>query len=150
MLGQYEKSVAVARDAERLMPGTMSSYGNLSGSNIALGRLEDSRLVLQQEAAHVPDNWNMHQDLYLLAFLQNDQSGMEEQALWAAGKPGVEDFFLRLQAQTETYYGRLRHAHALLARAVKLAAQAGVPERGAEWKSSEALNAAKVGKTTQA
>ena len=75
---------------------------------------------------------------------------MEEQARWATGKPGIEDFFLREQAQTEAYYGRLRKAHALSRRAVELADQTGVSERGAEWKASEALNAAKVGETTQA
>jgi hypothetical protein len=76
MLGQYENSAAVARDAQRLMPGNMSSYGNLSPSYIALDRLVDARLVLEQEKARVPDNWNMHQYFYRLAFLQNDRNGI--------------------------------------------------------------------------
>ena len=48
------------------------------------------------------------------------------------------------------YYGRLRKADEISQHAAASAAQAGAPQRGAEWKATEALRAAKVGETTRA
>ena len=52
------------------------------------------------------DDPNLRQGMYLLAFMQGDPTGMQEQQAWAAGKPGVEDYFLTMQADTEAYFGR--------------------------------------------
>ena len=88
--------------------------------------------------------------LYRLAFLKNDQNGMQEQVRWAVDNPGVQDFILMEQSGTQAYYGRLRKADEISQHAAASAAQAGAPQRGAEWKATEALRAAKVGETTRA
>jgi len=149
-LGQYERAVAVETEALRVTSDIMSPYSNLAWSYISLDRLEDARLVLEQEKARVPDVWNIHWMLYRLAFLQKNQAGMQEQLRWAVGKTAVEDFLLREQSETEAYYGRLDKARELSKRAVESAIRAEAPGRAAEWKANEALRAAKVGEPTRA
>src|SRR5271165_1294932 len=93
-IGQYEKAAAAARDGIRLAPGQMAPYDVLEDSYVALNRLDEAKVVLEQAKARVPDQWQLHWDFYYLAFLQHDQAGMQEQVRWAADNPGVRDFIL--------------------------------------------------------
>ena len=88
-VGQYEKSVAEERDAVRLVPDNLAPYVNLSWSYTALDRLEEAKVVLEQEKARTPDAWYLHWSLYRLAFLKNDQNGMQQQVRWAVDNPGA-------------------------------------------------------------
>jgi tetratricopeptide (TPR) repeat protein len=139
LLGQYEKSVEVEREAIRGIPDNPSVYGNLASSYTALDRLEDAGHIL---GTCVGDAIVWHS-------LQNDHNGMEEQVRWAQDKPAVADFILREQSETEAYYGRLHDADEFTRQAVVSAARAGAAERGAEWKAIAALRAAKLGETTR-
>ena len=149
-LGQYEKAVAPARDALRLAPEQLIPYDALSWSYMALDRLDEAKVVLEQAKTRVADQWGLHSDLYYLAFLQQDQNGMQEQLRWASENPGVGDFILAEESATQAYYGQLRKADELSRQAAASAARAGAPERVAEWKAAEALRAAKLGETTEA
>ena len=149
-LGQYEKAAAPARDALRLAPEQLIPYDALSWSYMALDRLDEAKVVLEQAKGRVADQWGLHSDLYYLAFLQQDQNGMQEQLRWASENPGVGDFLLAEESATLAYYGQLRKANEMSRQAVVSAAQAGAPERVAEWKAAEALRAAKLGETTEA
>ena len=57
---QYEKSVAEEREAVRLVPDNLAPYVNLSWSYTALDRLEEAKVVLEQEKARTPDAWYLH------------------------------------------------------------------------------------------
>jgi hypothetical protein len=67
---------------------------------------------------HTPNQAFYCPALYEIAFLQNDAAGMAEQVVWSAGKPGVEDGLLALEADTAGYSGRLREAREFSRRAV--------------------------------
>src|SRR5438105_13597287 len=45
-------------------------------------------------------------DLYGLAFLENDSTGMAQQVAWSAGKLGVEDVLLAAQRSEERRVGK--------------------------------------------
>ena len=143
-VGRYEAGADAEQDALRLMPDNMSPYVTLAQDYFALNRLDDAKLVLEQAKTRIPDSWNLRWGLYRLAFLQNDQNGMQEQVQWATSRPGVEDFILREQSETEAYYGKLGKAHELSKRAVESAIKAGAPERAAQWRANEALRATEV------
>ena len=149
-MGDYERAVPVLREALRLVPDIMPPYGTLAESYIALDRLQDATLVLEQARAHNVDAWALRAERYRIAFLQNDQQGMKEQVRWASDKPQVVDLLLKEQSETEAYYGRLHNADRLMNQAVEAAVQAGVPERTANWKAIEALRAARVGEPVRA
>jgi eukaryotic-like serine/threonine-protein kinase len=149
-LGVYERAAEILRDALRLGLDSVPPYANLTESYIALDRPEDARNVLEQAKARNIDKSALHVLRYRLAFLQNDQESMDEQIRWAKGKPNVADFILTEQSETEAYYGRLRKADAFSKQATASAAQAGAPDRGSDYRSFEALRAAKAGEITRA
>jgi hypothetical protein len=78
----------------------------------------------------------------MLAFLQNDVSGIARQAAWSASKPGVEDVVLALEANTTAYSGRLGKARELSRRAVASAERAGEKETAAHYETEAALREA--------
>jgi hypothetical protein len=83
--------------------------------------------------------------LYRLAFLENDASGMAQQVLWSAGKPGVEGALLRLEAGTAGYAGRLGKARDFSLRAMASAKRAGENEAAAAYEIDAALREAVYG-----
>jgi predicted Zn-dependent protease len=52
------------------------------------------------------DSSDLHLYLYDLAFLQQDESGMQRQTAWAAGEPGFGDLFLGHTADTLAFVGQ--------------------------------------------
>jgi predicted Zn-dependent protease len=88
--------------------------------------------------------------MYPLAFLQNDTAGMAEQVAWAAGKPGVEDVLLAMEADTAAYYGQLRKALEFSRRAVASAEGAEKKETAAGYEVNTALREAVFGNIVQA
>jgi tetratricopeptide (TPR) repeat protein len=109
-LGQYEKSLAHARDALGLQPESGLRYANLAQANLHLGRLEEARSVAAEAQAKNLDSPYLRLYLYQVAFLQNDRAGMAQQVAWAVGKPAVEDVLLSAEADTASYFGQLGKA----------------------------------------
>jgi len=64
--------------------------------------------------------------------LRNDVPGMARQVAWGAGKPGLEDVLLDLEADAAAYSGRLGNAREFSRRAVASA------ERAQEKETAEA------------
>ena len=58
---------------------------------------------------------------------------MEQQAAWAAGKPGVEDELLALEADSAAYSGRLRKAREFSRQAIDSAERQGNKETAATY-----------------
>jgi tetratricopeptide (TPR) repeat protein len=83
--------------------------------------------------------------MYTLAFLQSDVAGMAEQVAWAAGKPGVEDVLLAMEADTAAYSGQLGKAREFSRRAVDSAERAEKRETAAGYEANAALREALVG-----
>jgi eukaryotic-like serine/threonine-protein kinase len=88
-------------------------------------------------------------NLYLLAFLQNDRAGMAQQVAWAAGKPGVEDVLLGLEADTAAYTGRLGEARKFSRRAAASAERAEEKETAAGYEADAALQEALFGNAAE-
>jgi tetratricopeptide (TPR) repeat protein len=84
-------------------------------------------------------------NLYRLAFLENDASGMEKQVIWSTGKPGVEGALLRLEANTAGHSGQLGKARELSLRAIASAKRAGENEAAAAYEIDAALREAVYG-----
>jgi ATP/maltotriose-dependent transcriptional regulator MalT len=85
-----------------------------------------------------------------MAFLQNDAAGMAKQVAWSAGKPGIEDELLSLEADTAAYSGRLRDAREFSRRAMDSAQRAGEKEATATCSALSALREALFGNTDEA
>jgi tetratricopeptide (TPR) repeat protein len=144
-LGQYEKSHAEAREAFRRNPGSGMNCAILVSSYVRLNRLEEARTAAEEAQAKKCDSSALRENLYELAFLQNDAAGMAQQVAWAVGKPGVEDVLLAGEANTAAYSGRLAEARELSRRAVASAERAEKKEVAARYEAVSALREALFG-----
>ena len=112
ILGQYEKAAEETNASLRLEPDDAIAYGNLADDYLALDRIKDAKAALDEASRRNLDSPDLHLHRYHLAFLEGDPSAMQEQSLWATGKP-EEDGQLSDESDTEAYYGRLRKAREL-------------------------------------
>ncbi|MBV8829221.1 MAG: protein kinase, partial [Acidobacteriaceae bacterium] len=149
-LGQYEKSLAEFREGFRLDPDNVVCIADLMQSYAQLGRLDEPKLLYDQARAKNLTHWGIRLMRYYISFLENDDAGMHEQAVWAMGKPGLEDMFLSAESDTEAFFGRLSKARALSAQAVESAKRNDAKETGAIWLVNAALREAEFGAYAQA
>jgi len=148
-LGQYEKAITETEAAQRLEPA-ITGYGNLASLYINVNRLKDARQTLQEAQQKSFDGLTIRGDLYSLAFLSGDNTEMERQVAWAAGRPGEEDQMLSNHADTEAYYGRMEKARDLARRATDSAARADAKETAALWLAYQGLREAELGNVVAA
>ena len=149
IIGQYEKAAEETNVSLRLEPDDAIAYGNLADDYLALDRIKDAKGALDEAAKRNLDSPDLHLHRYHLAFLEGDPSAMQEQSLWATGKP-EEDGQLSDESDTEAYYGRLRKARELTRKAVESAKRNGSTDTAALWQVNEALREAEFGNTALA
>jgi eukaryotic-like serine/threonine-protein kinase len=147
--GQYEKAAEEKREGLRLEPGSGIAYVNLSNSLFALQRLDEVGETLRQALARNLDRPTLRVDLYALAFLRHDPSGLAQQQQWFAGK-SEEHFVMSLASDSEAYEGHLAKARELAKQSVDSAIRADNKENGAIWMENSALREAAVGHLTEA
>jgi eukaryotic-like serine/threonine-protein kinase len=148
--GQYEKAVEEGREAVRLEPDDPIAYATLLFNYIALNRIDEAKSTYANAMRHTLNQAFYCPALYEIAFLQNDAAGMAEQVVWSAGKPGVEDGLLALEADTAGYSGRLGEAREFSRRAVDAAERAQEEEAAATYSAVAALREALFGNTDEA
>ena len=149
-LGQFNKSVEEYRDALRLEPSSALTYNNLVGSYLYLNQLDEARAMGTTAQSKMLDSPALRINLYRLAFLENDVSGMAKQVSWSTGKPGVEGALLRLEANTAGHAGQLSKARELSLRAIASAKHAGETEAAAAYEIDAALREAVLGDANMA
>jgi serine/threonine protein kinase/predicted Zn-dependent protease len=150
ILGQYDKRLAANRETLRLDPANGWSYAYLVYPYLNLNRLGEARATAEEAQAKHLDSPILRIGLYQLAFLQNDAAGMAQQVTWAAGKSGVEDVLLALEADTAAYSGRLREARDFSRRAEASAERAEEQETAASYQADAALREALFGNAAEA
>jgi tetratricopeptide (TPR) repeat protein len=149
-LGQFSKSVDEYGKALKIEPSSGLTYANLVGSYLFLNRLQDAAATAAEAQSKKLDSPALRLNLYRLAFLQNDTNGMAQQLTWSAGKPGVENAMLRLDADTAAYAGHLDKAREISLRAIESAKRAGEKEAAAGYESDMAFREAVFGNVKEA
>ncbi|HKW17082.1 MAG TPA: protein kinase [Terriglobales bacterium] len=137
-LGQYQNGVEASLEDLRLNPGSAAAYTNLVSLYAALQRPDEAREKYDQAVAHKVNNPFLHGNRYGVAFLENDASGMQQQMVYAAAKPG-EDVLLSFASDTEAFHGRLAASRELSKRAAGSALHDDSPETAAAWQMDVAL-----------
>ncbi len=148
--GQYEKAAEITRQALRVAPDRLVSYGNLANYALALQRLDETRQIIHEAQARKADDLTHHDAVYALAFLGADSATMTEQQQWFAGKPEYENFGLSLASDTEAYAGHLGKARELTKRAVDSAIRTDSKENGAIWQAIAAQRETAYGNPAEA
>ena len=138
LLGNYEKSLAMATDAVRLSSQDGQSYANLVDAYIFLNRLDEARNTAALAQSKKLDSPSLHVYLYVVAFLQDDAVGMQQHVAWSAGEPGLEDTLLSNEAETAAYFGGLQKAREFSRRASTSAVRAEEKETAAGYEINAA------------
>jgi DNA-binding winged helix-turn-helix (wHTH) protein/tetratricopeptide (TPR) repeat protein len=148
-VGQYDVGLTEYLEALRLAPRRSFLYRDLAYTYLVLDRIEDASAVVQR--AHGLDlDANLAPVLYSIAFYRSDRSEMARQAATVAGKPGIEDLVLALDADTAAYFGQLGKARALSHRAAESAKRVGEKEISAEYYAASAIRDALFGEASKA
>jgi eukaryotic-like serine/threonine-protein kinase len=149
-LGQYETSLDEMRKTLELGPSDTLFSANVAVGYLTLNRLDEAKAIIAQAQAKQLDSGFLHLDLYQIAFLENDEKGMAEQAAWAMGKPRIEDLMLYYEFCAVAYSGALAKAADLTRRSVASARNAGGKERAAGYQADAALHEALFGEAADA
>jgi serine/threonine protein kinase/tetratricopeptide (TPR) repeat protein len=144
-LGQYEKSLADYRAAQRLSPNDAVTYSNLIAVLVNLNRVKEARATVAEALAKKLDSPGIRFAMYQLGFLQSDDAAMAEQASWGMDRPGDDAVLLYYQADTAAYYGQLNKARDLSKQAIEAAQRAGRKERAAGCEAAAGLREALFG-----
>lgn len=144
-LGQYKEAVEVGLEALRLDPDGPNLYSNLMEDYLALNRLDEAKAMYERAIERKLDNAFLHDDRYVLAFLQHDSAEMARQVSWSIGKFGAEDLLHSAQADTEAFWGRAAAARQFSRRATEVALRSGQKETAALWMLDSALQEAEFG-----
>ena len=144
VLGDYEMAAAQAGEAVRASPET-STYELLIMSYINMNRLHAAKAVFDDAKEHKLDGWLLRSYRYVVAFLEDDKPGMQEQLKWAEGRPEAADWLLAQQGDTAIHEGRFRASQKFY-----LAREVGPWTSVAANKAHESLRAAETGDTAKA
>jgi DNA-binding winged helix-turn-helix (wHTH) protein/tetratricopeptide (TPR) repeat protein len=148
--GDYEKAVEEGREAVRLNSDSPIPYAFLMSAYIAVNRFDDAKATYLRALGHNLNSPFFHQELYQIAFVQNDLEEMTHQVTWSAGKAWAEDILLSLKAETAAYSGRLREAREISRKAVDTAQRAGEKEAAARYIVQSAVREALLGNAEEA
>jgi eukaryotic-like serine/threonine-protein kinase len=146
--GQFEEAAETYRESLRLDPENGAPYANLANALLGLQRFDEVRLIIEQAQARKLDNSVLYTDLYALAFLRGDSSGVAKQQQWFAGKP-EENVGFALGSDTAAYTGHLGRARELTKQSVDSAIHADSKESAAIWTENSALREAAFGNLTE-
>jgi eukaryotic-like serine/threonine-protein kinase len=149
-LGQREKATSGFQQALALNPDNGVTSANLAQNYIALNRLDEAKVTIDQAITRKSDYPGLHETLYMLSFLQNDMAGMQQQLAWAMGKAGAEDAALMQQADTEAYHGRFQKAREFTRQAIESAKHSDAKEMAAFYQARAAVREGLVGNSVQA
>jgi len=149
-LGKYDVEVQEMITFIRLAPTDAAGYANLMEGYIALGKIDEAKVVGRQALDKNMEGQFLHDDLYLIAFLEGDTDEMQRQVQATAGKASIEDILLSVESDTHAYYGRLAKARGFSRRASQLAKLSEQPETAALWLLNSALREAEFGNLERA
>jgi tetratricopeptide (TPR) repeat protein len=148
-IGQYDKALEEYLEVQRLAPNEAYSFLNLGWGYMCLNRFPEAKAIYTEALAKNFDLSDVHERLYLIAFVDGDVQAMRRHAAWATGKP-EEYKMLSIQARTEAYFGKLRKARELFRQSAEMAERAGLKENAAEITADEALIEASYGNLREA
>jgi serine/threonine protein kinase/tetratricopeptide (TPR) repeat protein len=138
-LGQYEKALEETRAAFRLAPGDGLTYGNVVTAYVNLDRYQEAHNAAEEALSKKLGTSDIHLELYIMAFFQNDAAGMARQVAWGMGRPGDEAAMAYMESETAAYFGQLGKAREFSRNAALSATRIDQKETVADYEAAEAL-----------
>ena len=149
VFGSYEKAVEIATHLVAVHPDFAFGYHFIALNDIALGRYEEARRVVENATARNFSNPFLTLDQYRLAFLAGDKAAMKRVVAAEETLPGSKDILANQLASSSAYYGQLNSARKVSEEAVELMEQSGRREAAARLEAGSALREAFLGNRAQ-
>jgi len=143
-LGRHDEELVQAREAARLLPSEPTLISLLVAAMYAQ-RLDEAREAYDEAISRGFDSARLRLQHVRLAFLQNDNSGMQKEWAWALQDPVRGRFVLNHESMVEGFYGHSRNAHRLAQMDVDSSMKAGFLSDAAGFESDAALKDAEIG-----
>jgi DNA-binding winged helix-turn-helix (wHTH) protein/tetratricopeptide (TPR) repeat protein len=147
--GQYDVGLHEYQEAIRLAPRNSILHRYVVFTNLLLDRVADAAAAAKEAQAVGLDS-DLAPVLYEIAFYQNDSGEMARQAARAAGRPGVEDLLLAMEADTAAFFGHLGEAREFSRHAADTGERTGEKEAAAGYSAVSALREALFGNAHKA
>ncbi len=144
ILGRYEESLAETQKALKLAPWVTMYYANTAGYLMSLSRRQEAQTVMDDAVRQGLNHPILHQNIYLLAFLNGDWEVMQRELDSAKGTPNAP-YLIAMHADTQGYFGHLRQARELTGKAVSLDLSSGDKDVAADASLAAALREALFG-----
>jgi DNA-binding winged helix-turn-helix (wHTH) protein/predicted Zn-dependent protease len=149
-LGRYEKSVEEAKTAIGIDPDFSIGYSILAGSYVALEHSGEAEKSLQRASERKLDIPDFRVQRYVIAFLKDDQTGMERETAQSQEKPSVDDWMSNAEGFVAAYSGHLEQARKMSRGAADLARKANRRETEALYETDSAVREALFGNVSTA
>jgi tetratricopeptide (TPR) repeat protein len=143
-LGQYERAIAEALEAERRNPQHPFPRSNLAHAYRGASRFAEARRTAEAAIADHVETLPLRRLLYQLALMDGDAAVAEQMLAWSRDRPREFDM-TGAQAQAAAWAGRMAEARSLYARTVELARRQGLPQVALGYAAQAALTEALFG-----
>jgi serine/threonine protein kinase len=143
--GHFDTAVQEGLKVLEVDPSLPISYANLAFAYVYMDRESEADALLRKAAERKIEAGEFSLLRYFLAFLRHDQAAMDREAAERRVKQQAQGSFEHQEALTLAYRGRLKEAAQLSESAVRLARQAGLKERSAQFAGARAAWSALFG-----
>jgi len=116
ILGQFDKCLQNALEANRLDPDHANSITNLAFAYAALNRIDEAKAILDGAVNRKVGGFSIHFILAQLALAQQDKAAFERESDLVKSSPEGELALLGLQSRLAFQHGQVRRARELNAR----------------------------------
>jgi serine/threonine protein kinase/tetratricopeptide (TPR) repeat protein len=148
-IGQPEKAVEAGQRALRLNPNHAFPYTTLTYAYFRANRFAEAKAIGARAIAAKRDAPGVHNSLYMIAFVEDDEPGMKREMEWYKGKP-IECWNLNHQAWGAASRGQLRLARELFERSRSAALKQELKNYAAAATNDEAQVEAELGDAHEA
>jgi tetratricopeptide (TPR) repeat protein len=143
-LGQFEEGLKEGLEAARLEPNVEPPYRRQLDAYMYLERLPEARELAEKLRLQRFGGARIHQRFLEIAYIDGDQTAIDREVQWFAGKP-EEYLSFGLQAADRNVHGQRRESHRLYERAAEIALRRGLSNAAGELHEADARADALLG-----
>ena len=137
--GHFETAVEAGLKALELDPNYAIGYGTTGFAYVYMDRLSGAEALIRKASERKIETVELSLLRYFIAFLRKDPAVMDKEASEREANLNAQGLFEHQQAMTLAYQGRLKEAARLSDSAVRLAREAGLLSRAAQFAGAHAV-----------
>jgi serine/threonine protein kinase/tetratricopeptide (TPR) repeat protein len=127
VIGDHEQALAVATQEMQVDPKDAFGFRSKIAAYTFLNRYDEAKAVGESAISQQRDSLFIHQMLFYIGAIQNDEAAMQHEASLASGKQS-EPFMMRLVASRQDSLGQIKLSHETDKQALLLANRYGLTE----------------------